>query len=87
MLLARRPSTPFGDLVSHGFRYDWVMTAEPAESAVQRMKPKKPTATRASLGHAAASKEKLAASIAGPAESQWKMKQFANVSSKLGPTG
>jgi len=82
-----RPSTPFGDLVSHGFRYDWVMTAEPAESAVQRMKPKKPTPTRSSLGHAAASKEKLAVSNAGAAESQWKMKQFSNVSAKIGQMG
>jgi len=82
-----RPSTPFGDLVSHGFRYDWVMTAEPSESACARMKPKKPTPTRSSLGHAAASKEKLAAAIDGPPESQWKMKQFTSVAAKIGPKG
>ena len=30
-----RPSTPFGDLVSHGFRYDWVMQSEPASAVAQ----------------------------------------------------
>jgi hypothetical protein len=79
-----RPSTPFGDLVSHGFRYDWVMQSEPAESAVQRSKPKKPAPTKSSIGHAAASKEKLADCSQ---ESTWKMKQFASVSAKIGKQG
>ena len=50
-----RPSTPFGDLVSHGFRYDWVMSSEPAEVAVQRKKSKKPTPTRSSVLQASSS--------------------------------
>ena len=36
-----RPSTPFGDLVSHGFRYDWVMGSELAENYV-RAPPREP---------------------------------------------
>jgi len=82
-----RPSTPFGDLVSHGFRYDWVMSSEPAESAVQRMKPKKPTMTRASMGHAAAAASKIEGFEAGPQESQWKMNKFSGVQSKIGKQG
>ena len=30
-----RPSTPFGDLVSHGFRYDWVMNSALADEYVR----------------------------------------------------
>jgi hypothetical protein len=80
-----RPSTPFGDLVSHGFRYDWVMQSEPADKAVQRQKAKKPAPTKSSMGHATASKAKAA----GPAEAPplWKMSQFSKVGAKVGYKG
>lgn len=79
-----RPSTPFGDLMSHGFRYDWVMQTESADAVAQARRPKKPTQTKASMGHAEAS----AARRAGKAEAaQWKMKKFANIPAKVGAQG
>jgi len=79
-----RPSTPFGDLVSHGFRYDWVMQSEPAEQAVQRKKNKKPAMTKASMGHASVSAQKLAEE---QEQILWKLHKFQNVSAKIGQQG
>ena len=56
------------------------------KSKGQKKKNKKPTPTRSSLGYAAASKEKLMAS-SSPTGSQWKMKHFANIGSKVGAQG
>ena len=79
-----RPSTPFGDLMSHGFRYDWVMQTESADAVAQARRPKKPTQTKASMGHANAS----AARRAGKEEAaQWKMKKFASIPAKVGAQG
>lgn len=80
-----RPSTPFGDLVSHGFRYDWVMQSELAENVVQKMKPKKPQPTKASQATAACAQATIANKTAsdGMPQAEWKMKKFANVKAKV----
>ena len=83
-----RPSTPFGDLVSHGFRYDWVMQSEPASAVAQSRARQKPRGTIASMGHAsrAAAARAGDTAAANPA-APWKMKKFANVQSKVGRQG
>ena len=42
----RRPYTPIGDLVSRGYRYDWVMQSELAEDLGGGKKPLKPAMTK-----------------------------------------
>ena len=79
-----RPSTPFGDLMSHGFRYDWVMQTESADDVMKARKMKKPSQTKASLGHAKGASAKLKDEEAVVA---WKMKKFANVPAKVGAQG
>lgn len=81
-----RPSTPFGDLMSHGFRYDWVMQTASADEFLKARAMKKPPSTKASAGHAAGSAERREkAEMAAPAP--WKMKKFATVASRVGPQG
>jgi len=83
-----RPSTPFGDLVSHGFRYDWVMQSEPASAVAQQRAKQKPRGTIASMGHASRGAAiRAQADAASPATKQWKMSKFANVQSKVGRMG
>lgn len=78
-----RPSTPFGDLVSHGFRYDWVMQSELAENVVQKMKPKKPAPTKASTQTAKQRQIEIASRDASEMpKKEWKMKKFENVKSR-----
>jgi|EP00908_Phaeocystis_cordata_P018812 hypothetical protein len=79
-----RPSTPFGDLMSHGFRYDWVMQTESADSVMQARKLKKPPATKASIGHA---KGSAARRVEEVQDAPWKMKKFASVAPKVGAQG
>ena len=79
-----RPSTPFGDLMSHGFRYDWVMQTESADSVMQARKLKKPPATKASIGHAKGSAARRAEEVQ---DAPWKMKKFASVAPKVGAQG
>jgi len=76
-----RPSTPFGDLVSHGFRYDWVGKAESAETATQSKMKKKPKATKSSQGHAFGAKQKFMTNE--EMRETWKMKQFRKVAAKV----
>jgi len=47
---------------------------------------KKPTGTKASLGHAAGSAERREKAETVPPE-PWKMKKFANVAARVGPQG
>ena len=81
-----RPSTPFGDLMSHGFRYDWVMQTASADEFLKVRAKKKPPSTKASLGHAAGSAERREKAETVPPE-PWKMKKFANVAPRVGPQG
>lgn len=85
-----RPSTPFGDLVSHGFRYDWVMQSPQASDLLVERKAKKPSPTKSSKLMAATAAQRLAnpksqqlgfPSLNEMDQKLWKMSKF----SKIGP--
>ena len=81
-----RPSTPFGDLMSHGFRYDWVMQTASADEFLKARKHKNPPSTKASAGHTMGSTQRREKVEMEP-PAAWKMKKFATVASKVGQQG
>lgn len=82
-----RPNTPVGNLISHGFRYDWVMQSDLAEDLAASKKMHKPSPTRSSQVLTVANAERRAKSHeyppALPPTSKWKMAKFKNVKSKI----
>jgi len=82
-------STPFNDLMNHGYRFDWMATQPPPEE--MHVKKGKPTETNTSRLMAETARKKLEAleiaksTISAPEE--WKMDMFKRVPAKLGPTG
>ena len=77
-------SESFNDLISHSYRYDWVSEATPASDVMAAKKAKKPTMTKSAIALAAAAQAKL---TDAPKAEPWKMKAFANIPAKIGPTG
>lgn len=80
-----RASEPMGDLMSHGYRYDWVMQSESADVVAVKRAAKKPAATKSSIGLAASSRAKYA--TPPPQSAAWKMPKYSNVPSRVGRTG
>jgi len=77
-------SENFNDLISHGYRYDWVAEAPPAAEMNAARKPQKPAMTKSAIAVAKASREKMADP---PKADLWKIKGFANTPAKIGPQG
>jgi len=82
-----RPNTPVNNLISHGFRYDWVMQSELAEDLGGGKKSIKPSPTRSSQFLKTANTERRAKVNEYPPPlpptSDWKMSKFKNVKSKV----
>jgi hypothetical protein len=82
-----RPKTPVNNLISHGFRYDWVMQSALAEDLKGGKQTLKPSPTRSSQVLTVANNERRAKSHeyppALPPTSDWKMSKFKNVKSKV----
>ena len=79
-------STPFNDLISHSYRFDW-MSAQPSAEETRR-KSKKPGQTKTSRMQAEQSALKRASlDQADVAPALWKMSSFDKVPSKLGYLG
>jgi len=79
-------SIPFGDLISHSYRYDWAQEQPPAETI--KPKARKPGQTKTSLMAAEVSRAKLEQfENADVPKVLWKHAGFSKVPAKVGYTG
>jgi len=88
-----RAATPVGDIISHGFRYDWVMQSPQACDLQEARKAQKPKPTKSSKLMADTAAERMAnpksleLGFAKPTPEdytvQWKMQKFSKVQARV----